>query len=53
MIISYDATGNILVEQQVTLNNTGYPTALELSGRRKSAGGLLSVYTAEPPWDPG
>ena len=31
MIISYDAAGNILVEQQVTLNNTGYPAALELS----------------------
>ena len=30
-IISYDATGNILVEQQITLNSLGYPTALELS----------------------
>lgn len=30
-IISYDATGNILVEQQATLNNTGYPMALEMS----------------------
>ena len=39
MIISYDATGNILVEQQVTLNNTGYPTALELSDN----GNLLAV----------
>lgn len=30
-IISYDATGNILVEQQTTMSNTGYPVALELS----------------------
>ena len=30
-IISYDATGNILVEQQITMNSLGYPTALELS----------------------
>lgn len=30
-IISYDATGNILVEQQNTVNSLGYPTALELS----------------------
>ena len=27
----YDATGNILVEQQITMNTLGYPTALELS----------------------
>ena len=38
-IISYDATGNILVEQQVTLSNTGYPTALEIS----DDGNLLAV----------
>ena len=31
-IITYDATGNILVEQQATMNSLGYPTALELSG---------------------
>ena len=30
-IISYDATGNILVEQQVTVSTTGYPAALEMS----------------------
>lgn len=30
-IMSYDATGNILVEQQITMNTLGYPTALELS----------------------
>lgn len=30
-IISYDAAGNILVEQQVTVSNTGYPLALEMS----------------------
>ena len=27
-IISYDAAGNILVEQQITLGTTGYPVAL-------------------------
>ena len=30
-IITYDATGNILVEQQATLGTTGYPAALEMS----------------------
>lgn len=30
-IITYDAAGNILVENQVTVGNTGYPTALEMS----------------------
>ena len=30
-IISYDATGNILVEQQATFGNTGYPISLEMS----------------------
>ncbi len=30
-IISYDATGNILVEQQSSLNSTGYPVALDMS----------------------
>ena len=29
--MSYDATGNILVEQQASLNSTGYPVALEMS----------------------
>lgn len=31
MIVSYDATGNILVEHQVTLSSTGYPMALDMS----------------------
>ncbi|MCU6748124.1 MULTISPECIES: DUF5711 family protein [Lachnospiraceae] len=31
MIMAYDATGNILVEHQVTAGNAGYPTALEIS----------------------
>lgn len=31
MIVSYDATGNILVEHQVTVSNTGYPLALDMS----------------------
>ena len=31
MIISYDAVGNILVEQQVTMSTTGYPAAIEMS----------------------
>lgn len=31
MIVSYDATGNILVEQHVTVNSTGYPLALDMS----------------------
>lgn len=31
MIVTYDATGNILVENQIALNTLGYPTALELS----------------------
>lgn len=30
-IMSYDATGNILVEQQITMNTLGYPAALALS----------------------
>lgn len=30
-IITYDAVGNILVEQQVTAGTTGYPVAMELS----------------------
>lgn len=30
-IITYDATGNILVEQQAALGTTGYPAALEMS----------------------
>lgn len=31
MIMAYDATGNVLVEHQVTAGKTGYPTALEIS----------------------
>ena len=38
-IISYDATGNILVEQKTTVGTTGYPAALEFSGD----GRLLAV----------
>lgn len=30
-IITYDATGNILVELQISLESMGYPTALEMS----------------------
>lgn len=30
-IISYDAAGNVLVEQQITVSTTGYPVALEMS----------------------
>lgn len=30
-IVTYDAVGNILVENQVSLSNSGYPTALEMS----------------------
>lgn len=30
-IISYDATGNVLVEQQVSISTTGYPVAMDLS----------------------
>ena len=30
-IISYDAAGNILVEQQITLGTTGYPVALDMT----------------------
>ena len=30
-IISYDAAGNILVEQQISVSTTGYPVALEMS----------------------
>ena len=35
-IISYDAAGNILIEQQITLGNTGYPMALDLSDDGKT-----------------
>lgn len=38
-IISYDAAGNILVEQQVTVSTTGYPVALEMS----DDGNMLAV----------
>lgn len=38
-IISYDSTGNILVEQQVSLNTTGYPVAMEMS----DDGNMLAV----------
>lgn len=31
MIVTYDATGNVLVENQVTVGNTGYPIALDMS----------------------
>ncbi|MBU3877918.1 hypothetical protein HGO97_019120 [Faecalicatena sp. AGMB00832] len=31
MIVSYDATGNVLVEHQVTVSSTGYPLALDIS----------------------
>lgn len=30
-IVTYDAVGNVLVENQVSLSNSGYPTALEMS----------------------
>lgn len=30
-IVTYDATGNILVENQVSVSNMGYPVALEMS----------------------
>lgn len=46
MIVSYDATGNILVEHQVTVSSTGYPLALDMSGD----GNVLAVsylYTKE------
>ena len=39
MIISYDATGNILVEQQVTVSALGYPLAMEMS----DDGNMLAV----------
>ena len=38
MIVSYDATGNILVEHQVTVNSTGYPLALAMSEDGMSLG---------------
>ena len=31
-IITYDAAGNILAEMQISPGNSGYPTALEISG---------------------
>lgn len=31
MIVTYDATGNILVEHQITLSSMGYPMALDIS----------------------
>lgn len=31
LIITYDAVGNILVEQQAAMNTTGYPVAIEMS----------------------
>ena len=42
MIVSYDAVGNILVEQQVTMSTTGYPVAIEMSddGNMLAAGYL-------------
>ena len=43
-IISYDATGNILVEQQASLSSTGYPVALEMSDDGNELAGSY-VYT--------
>ena len=31
VIMTYDATGNILIENQINVNNLGYPTAVEMS----------------------
>ena len=31
-IMTYDATGNILAEMQISTGTTGYPTAMEMSG---------------------
>lgn len=31
MIVTYDSTGNVLVENQVVIGNVGYPVALEMS----------------------
>lgn len=31
VIVTYDAVGNILVEMQITVNDIGYPTALDMS----------------------
>lgn len=41
-IISYDAVGNILVEQQAAMGSTGYPVAIEMSddGNTLAAGYL-------------
>lgn len=47
-IISYDATGNILVEQQVSVSSTGYPAAIEMSddGNTLAAAYLYTEGTA-------
>lgn len=45
MVISYDATGNILVEHQVTQSSTGYPVALDMSADGTMLG--VSYLTAK------
>ena len=38
MIMLYDATGNVLVEQQVSSSSMGYPVAIDLSADGKTLG---------------
>lgn len=45
-IISYDATGNVLVEQQVTASTMGYPIAIDMSDNGKMLG-VSYLYTQD------
>lgn len=45
MIVTYDAVGNVLVENQVSLSEYGYPIALEMSPNGKNL--MVSYLTSE------
>ena len=46
-IISYDAVGNILVEQQAAMGSTGYPVAIEMSDDGNPLSPGLSIIILE------
>ena len=45
MIVTYDAVGNVLVENQVSITENGYPVALEMSPDGKVL--MVSYLTSE------
>lgn len=45
MIVTYDAVGNVLVENQISMTENGYPVALEMSRNGKNL--MVSYLTSE------